>query len=554
MLVSLSCRSQKPKARYTDYDHGNYFFWNNKLDSAFLMFSRYVNNPDDTLKKGSAYKYMGEIQWNIGDLYGAQENLTSAIDVLDPANEKHHEELGYTYNILGNVSLDLKLYDEAIDFYNKAIVFAKETDYSLDIVNGKAIVFQKTGNYEDAIALYDSMLSFKPDNQRLVARMTDNRARTKWLQNPGYGALPEFRTALNIRAGAQDHAGVVTSYAHLSDYYAKLKPDSALWYAQKMFEKAKAIQSAEDMLEAIDKIIRLNNSAAEKEQWYEAYITLNDSVQYSRDTTRNRFALIRYGVEKSKADNLTLRFEIEKRKVDYLELQRDHTRQRLLLYGFIVLAVVIISGLIAWYRKRRKRMKQEAENAIREARLKTSQKVHDVVANGLYGIMNELEHSNTIEREPLIDKIDRLYEKSRNISYEDASSANSLDYDNTIAHLVSSFANERTKVIIVGDQQKFWSNITGPQKHELYLVLNEIMINMQKHSHAKNVVIQFKQEHHKGFISYKDDGTGFPSDLKFGNGLNNTVSRIKSLNGDINFEKSESGGISIAISFPLQSE
>ncbi|MEI9956934.1 MAG: hypothetical protein WDM90_11675 [Ferruginibacter sp.] len=54
------------------------------MDSAFLVFNRYVNNPDDTLKKGEAYKYMGEIQWNIGDLYGAQQSLTSAIHILNP--------------------------------------------------------------------------------------------------------------------------------------------------------------------------------------------------------------------------------------------------------------------------------------------------------------------------------------------------------------------------------------------------------------------------------------------------------------------------------------
>jgi signal transduction histidine kinase len=174
-----------------------------------------------------------------------------------------------------------------------------------------------------------------------------------------------------------------------------------------------------------------------------------------------------------------------------------------------------------------------------------------VVANGLYGIMNELEHSNNIEREPLIDKIDRLYEKSRNISYEDVA-ADPADYDAQIPRLIQSFANEQTKVITVGDQQKFWSNINGSQKHELYLVLNEIMINMRKHSQATNVVIQFKQEHHQGFINYKDDGAGLNAGQKFGNGLNNTVNRIKSLGGEVNFGNSESGGLAIAISFPLQ--
>jgi tetratricopeptide (TPR) repeat protein len=539
VLFCCSGASQKSLGKYTDYDHGYYFFWYEKWDSAFLMFNRYVNTPDDILKKGTAYKYMGEIQLKIGDLYGAQESLIDAINALDPLDEKHREVLGIAYNVLGNVSLNLQLYDEAINFYNRAINIVKGSNYELEVLNGKATALQKKGNYTGAIALYDSILTLKPGDRELAARMIDNRARTKWLQYHGYVALPEFQSALKIRTDSQYNQGLNASYAHLSDYYAKSKPDSALWYAQKMVEKAKENQSPDDMLEAIDKLIRLNSASIVKQHWYEEYKILNDSLQLSRDTTRNRFALIRYDVQKSKADNLVL--------------QQHISRQRLLIYGLIAAAIIIIVALSSWYRKRRKRIKQESENAIRNARLKTSQKIHDVVANGLYGIMNELEHSKTIEREPLIDKIEGLYEKSRNISYEDVAAVDSMDYDKQIPLLIGSFANKQTKVITVGDQQIFWSKITGVQKRELYLVINEIMINMQKHSHAKNAVIHFHEEHNKGFIHYKDDGVGFTQGFKFRNGLNNTVSRIKSLNGEVNFEKAESGGISIAISFPLKS-
>lgn len=534
----FSGKSQKKPGKYTDYDHGYYFFFYKKWDSAFLMFNRYINDADDILKKGKAYSYMGEIQWNIGDPYGAQQSLTDAIKTLDPLDEKHREEIGYTYNLLGNVSLDLKQYDEAINFYNKAIIIFKGTDYLLEVMNGKAIALQKKKDYNDAIAIYDSMLALKPTNRLLIARITDNNARTKWLKESGYHALAEFQSALRIRIDSQNNRGLNASYAHLSDYYAKGNPDSALLYAQKMREKAIENQSPDDVLEAIDKLIRLNSSPSAKGRLYEEYKKLNDSLQLSRDTTRNRFALIKYDVQKSKADNLVL--------------QQHIVRQRLLLYGLIAFAVVIITGLWIWYDKRRKRIRQESENAIRDSRLKTSQKIHDVVANGLYGIMNELEYGKTIEREPLIIKIEGLYEKSRNISYEYISSGNNTDYDSQFHNLLTSFANEQTKVIIVGNQPPFWSKITRVQKHELQLVLSEIMVNMKKHSHAKNIAIVFKQEGKKGFVTYKDDGVGFHPDFKFGNGLNNTVSRIKSINGEINFGKNDKEGVLITISFPLE--
>ncbi len=538
VMFAGTSKSQNGPDEYTEYDYGYYYYSYQKFDSAFLMFNRYVNKPGDTLKKGMAYNYMGEMQWNIGDLYGAQESLTGTIHTLNPQNENHRTDIGYAYNLLGNVSLNLKLYDEAIDFYNKAIIFLRGAAYVLEVMNGKATAFQKMGNYNDAIAIYDSILARKPADLRLVARIIDNRARTKWLSNPAYPALRELQAALKMRTDSQYSQGLNASYAHLSDYYAMSKPDSALWYAQKMYAKANENQSPDDMLEAIDKLIRFNSASNLKEYWYDEFKKLNDSIQLSRDTTRNRFALIRYDVQKSKADNLLL--------------QQHITRQQALMYGLTAFAVAVIAALSFSYNKRRKRIKQESENAIRNSRLKTSQKVHDVVANGLYGIMNELEHGKTIGLEPLMSKIEGLYEKSRNISYEDILPGNNVDYDKQVHDLLTAFANQQTKIIIVGNQQIFWSKISEFQKQELELILHEIMVNMKKHSQAKNVVLHFKQEHNTAIINYKDDGIGSNADRKFGNGLNNTVSRIKSLNGAINFGKSDSGGLSIAINLPLE--
>ena len=537
LLFVFEGQSQKRSGKRADYDSAYYLYYYNQWDSALVLFNRYINNADDTLKKGKAYSYIGEMQSAIGDLYGAQQSLVDAIRTLNPLNKKHHKEIGITFNILGNVSLNLKQYDEAIKFYDSAMIFSKETDYSFEVISGKAIALQKKGDYSTAIAIYDSILDLKPAEQLLVARVTDNRAKTKWLQNPGYPALPEFHTALKIRRDSS--LDLNASYAHLSDYYARANPDSALWYAQKMYDQATANQSFDDILEAIDKIIRLNNTPTIKEQWYEEYKTLNDSLQFSRDTTRNRFALIRYEVQKSRADNLVL--------------QQHVTRQRILLYGFITLAAALFTWLLVWTRKRRRRIKLEAANAIRDASLKTSQKIHDVVANGLYGIMNELEHNKAIDREPLINRIEGLYEKSRNISYESIAPAATPDYDRQVHQLLNAFGNEQTRILIVGNQAAFWNSISTHQKQELQLVLNELMINMKKHSQATNVVIVFKQEDGKAFITYKDDGIGFTPGSEFGNGLQNTVSRIKSMQGDINFGKSEKEGVSITISFPLES-
>jgi tetratricopeptide (TPR) repeat protein len=562
-IIFCGCndQSKKKSTKYTDYDRGYYFLYYKKYDSAFEKFNSYVNNPDDSLNKGKAYRYMGEMLWKINDLYKAQENLARAIQtlksldaeqllqtsmtpvkntyILDSLDSTLRLELGAAYNIEGNVNMDLNLYDEALSDYNKAIATLKDLDYIFEPLNGKATTFQKMGKFNNAIAVYDSIGALNPGDPLIMARVTDNKARTQWMQNSSYPALPAFWSALNTRISKNDTSGLHASYAHLSEYYIPVNPDSALFYAQKRFKQATDNKTPADIVDAADKLFYLSHDVSSKDFWHTKYRNINDTLQRVKDVTRNRFALITLEVSEIKADNLAL--------------QKHINWQRILMFILAAFAAVIISGLSFWYGKRRRKIRQEADNAIRDSKLKTSQKVHDVVANGLYGIMNELEHGKTIEREPLIDKIEGLYEKSRNISYEDIASANDIDHDKEVYRLLISFANEQTKVIIAGDQQTFWSRITPVQKQELQLVLNELMVNMKKHSRAKKVMIQFKEDDNKALITYQDDGTGFPPGLQHGNGLKHTVNRINSLHGEVNFGKSELGGASIAISFPLQS-
>lgn len=538
-MIIGGCSNKKDHAaeKYTDYERGNWYTYLGKLDSAFLMYNNYVGNADDTLKKAAAYRYMGDMQWEAGDLHGAEESATGAIRTLDTLNTKHYSELCYTYRLLGNLNVDLQHYDEAINMYNRAMRFATDSSFPLELMNDKAVALQKKGAYNNAIAVYDSILQLNNNNPSLYARVLDNRAATKWRFNSGFPVLPDLWQALQIRTDSQYLRGLNASYAHLSDYYEKTNPDSALWYAKKMFLQAQIIQSPADRLEAIDKLIRVDNAAASR-KWYAEFKKLSDSLQLSRDSTKSSFAYIKYDSQKSKADNLELKTQV--------------ITQRIWLYGFIAFATIIITLLWNWYKKRRRRIKQEAEIAIRDAKLNTSQKVHDVVANGLYGIMNLLEHSVEIDREPLLTKVEDLYEKSRDISYEELVDADDADYDKQIHDLLDEFTNDQTKVFAIGNQPLFWNKVSGIQKRQVLLVLREIMTNMKKHSGATNVVIKFKDDNNTGTINYSDDGKGFPADFKYNNGLNNTVNRIKSLNGEINFGKSDRNGASIAISFPLQ--
>lgn len=536
---STNTEDEQPAPDYSFLQWGEYLNYYGKYDSAFLMFSRAVTSTKDSLDKAKAFQEMGAIQQRFGDLSGAQQNLVYALQSLNEKDTAHANLIAYVYNELGNISIDLKNYRQAIRFYNDAFARTKDEYSRVEILNGKATALQKMGNYSDALDIYDSLLQLNPGNVALRARLVSNRARTLWLKDPGAAVLNDYHTALKIRLDSQIIDGQNASYAHFADYYLTNQPDSAFYYAQKMYEIATASNWPDDRLEAIDKMIRSSKSAGQKEYWYQLFKHIDDSLQYSRDTAQTRFALLRYEAQMKKTDNLLF--------------QRRINRQRLLMAGLAVLALAIIVLLTSRYNKRKRLLKEESEKAIQELKLSTSKKVHDVVANGLYRIMNELEHRSVIDREPLMNQIEGLYEKSRNISYEQAEE-HVADYPAQTHALLSSFSNDHTKVIVIGNQSEFWSKLGNLQKQELQLVLNELMVNMKKHSQARNVVLRFEVQHNGALVHYKDNGIGFKEQMVFGNGLKNTVSRINSLKGQIKFGETGQPGVSITISLPLETD
>jgi signal transduction histidine kinase len=218
----------------------------------------------------------------------------------------------------------------------------------------------------------------------------------------------------------------------------------------------------------------------------------------------------------------------------------------------VILFVFIGGAVLAviWYRKRKRRLELEASYAIRESQLKTSKKVHDVVANGLYRMMTEIDNQDDIDKARLLDKIEDMYEKSRDISYEQPQLP-ARNFPERLGVLLKAFATERTKVVLVGNKNELWNIVSTPVQYEIEHVLQELMINMKKHSQAENVAVRFERKDKQIHIYYTDDGVGFPKEVQYKNGLRSTGNRINHIQGSINFETNPEKGLRILISFPV---
>lgn len=533
VLYILSCgkiHKEDPIIIADDYKKGESLF-NEGNDSAFYYFNRSANRSTDSLQVAMAYTYMAIIQSYAGDNWGSQETLLRALTLLRENSERDRHVLLSCYNQLANANLNMKNYEVALTYYDKTLALIEDKAFKWITLNGKAVVYQKMKQFDRALAIYDTILNDTITSPKEYARVLTNQAYTRWLKDPAYPADKEMKEALQIREREQDQWGLNTSYARLSDYYTASRPDSAFFYAGKMLSIAKQLNSADDELEALQKMIPLSSVTGMK-NYFERYRFLDDSLQSSRNNAKNQFALIRYETEKHKTENLGLQKENAEKRLDLIT-------QRVSFAAALVILIIIFW----WYRKRK-------QQAVREQQFKTSQKVHDVVANGLYSIITKIEHDRDIQKEQLLDDLEMLYDRSRDISYEPVLSS-PQEYHEEIARLIKSFGADNTAVSIAGNTPELWSLLPVKAKNEIKHILQELMVNMKKHSGAQNVGIKFTQQEDRVEIRYTDDGVGLPQGFSYGNGFASTENRIKSIGGQLSFGQSAAAGLTIQMFIPI---
>jgi tetratricopeptide (TPR) repeat protein len=544
LLTLFSCQENKRavhKVNWDDYKKA-YAWLSRQNDSAFYYFNQVVSSSRDSLQIAMAYNNMAVIQSDAGDDFGAQESLSMSLKFLDENKVQDRSCLANNFNELGRTSFNLKNGDAAIAFYNRAIRFTGDSLGKLLILNNKANAFQQQKDYPQALKLYREVMAQSGTSGAAYARVLTNMATTKWLADPRYHAAPELLKALDIRRQEKDLWGQNSSFAHLADYYLPSQPDSALFYARAMYAIARHLNNPDDQLEALEKLVRVAEPA-DVRQYFKRYRQLGDSVQTARNAAKNQFALIRYNVEKQKTENLGLQKENAEKRYQI-------TYQQILL-GFAVFVLLAGAGFgVFWYRKRKQRMELEKQAEIRDNRLKTAKKVHDVLANGLYRLMSGVENEENLDKEALLDNLEDLYERTRDISYGEPDLAGG-DFHAALSELLTAFAAADVRVGLVGNTEGLWAGVDVPARQELYYILQELMVNMKKHSGAKNVAVLFERAGNRVAVHYADDGRGIPAGTRYKNGLTNTGNRINAIRGEINFDSHAGKGLEVRITFPL---
>jgi signal transduction histidine kinase len=527
-------------------DLGDKCFEKSEYDSSYYYFNKAKSACDekkDVSKIIYSISNLATIQQNQGDYSGSETTAMEAIPFLEKTtNPKYKWNI---YTIMGINYLYAYDYENALYYYNKALNLKTDELRKSDIKNNIAVVFMEKEDYNTAIKILQP-LSLKKEvinNPEAFSRAIDNLGYS-YFKVGDSKAINYLNHSLKIRTQRKDDWGLISSYYNLSKFYQKNNPNLAIDYALIAYKKATKLNNIEGRLLSLKLLIELNTGNKSKEYSLE-YLHINDSITKVRQKAKNQFAKIKYDSKKEKDENQKLKAQ----KILQLEHQKKRNLILYLVVGTITVISIFITNLLL------ARNKREKIKAAYNTEIRISKKLHDELANDVYHSMAFAETqdlSTTHNKEILISNLDTIYSRTRNISRENNAMETGPLFISDLKEMMSGFNTQEINVITNGMDSINWMALDSNKKIIIYRVIQELLVNMKKHSKCSLVVLTFKKTGNKLQIDYTDNGAGATLEqLNSKNGLQNVENRIQAIKGIITFDTKSNKGFKVQFIIPI---
>jgi signal transduction histidine kinase len=230
------------------------------------------------------------------------------------------------------------------------------------------------------------------------------------------------------------------------------------------------------------------------------------------------------------------------------------------LYIAVSIFTIFFSSVIVAEYKSRKRAEALTEQvktlAINLERTRIARDIHDSLGHTLTNLDIQLKLARKL-RDRDLDKTWEAIDQASLLSaqcIEDVSHAvqtmrrSDFNLDRALSNLVEQIRNNRNLDIQ-------W-NFNLPQlslstSHQIYCVVKEGLINIQKHSKASRVMFQGYFTNTEIVLKLEDNGVGFdPQQVNSGCGLKGIVERIQVIKGKLEVETSPGKGTQILVTIP----
>lgn len=563
----------------SNHNLGWYYFQSRvQNDSAYF----YLSNANKIYDKLGKVANQIEILQNLSDILqvekdylGSEENAIQGLALLEnqPKNESNYKKSWNLLNILAIVSLELKRYDESIEYNQKAQNIADKMDdgfYNKNLsIHNQAFVFRKKGNYTKALELYTSLLKqeklFEID-PTFYPLILDNIAFTRFeAGEKDYENMEKMlKRAYKISDSLEDPITKLAVTIDLSKFYkAQNKIDNALQYSQESYQLAKETSSNDILLESMALLAQLK-PGEEGKKYFEEHIKLSDSLLNHERGIRNKFARVQFETDQIEQENERIARE----------------RFWLLMVSIVLIIAIFFLYVIVTQRAKNKelRFEQDQQKAneeiynlmlsqqdkVDEARAqekkRISEELHDGILGRLFGTRLSLDSFNFKEgpegiksRSQYINDLKNIEQDIRKISHDlNTDFVSGSGFVDIIDTLISTQTQAyQLKYDFYHSDDINWENVSNKTKIHIYRILQETMQNIYKHAEASLIKISFQLKNDVICLSISDDGKGFViNKSKKGIGLKNIHSRVDEVGGVVSYDSVIDKGTTITIDIP----
>ncbi|WP_092671562.1 tetratricopeptide repeat-containing sensor histidine kinase [Hymenobacter arizonensis] len=305
--------------------------------------------------EGQALGMIGGVQREQGQLPEAFATLLQSL----PLNRQNRDFEGEarSLNSLGNISLDLRQYRQALRYYEQS----KTLFERLQLQPWVAGALTNLGSCYEKLGVLDSALLFQQRAEQLIAQHPQPRlAAALALRNMGnvlarLGRHPEafayYRRAIRETYLNNDLRNRAMAAYLMADLHHTLQqPDSALRYAHEALRTAQKVSYRVTMLEASNLLTRL----------YQARANVDSAFRYQRLAMATHDSL--FGPEKFQ--QLQLLAFTEQQKQLRQEQAQEHQTVRYQRLGLLAIACII--GAVALLLGRSNRQQRRANQLLNE--------------------------------------------------------------------------------------------------------------------------------------------------------------------------------------------
>lgn len=489
---------------------------------------------------------------------------------------ENYQYLPLCYTNLGNIAKSLERYEEAVEYHQKAIEYAKGTNMevprTLTSFNNIGTVYKSQQKYEQAKEYYNKALSytkFLSKNPKRHARLIDNLAYVNFLSKDTADIPDLFYKALNIRDSIEDKYGIATNTLHLAEYHKSTGEDSiAKVYAERSLNTSVELQNNEELLQAYELMSELSDSK-EGLEYAHKYIALNDSLIKEERLFRDKFARIKFETDEIVEENQQISRENQILIIAILGLTA------LFLLGYIIFRQQQSNKELLFAQTQQEsneeiyrlllnqQIKLEEGRQLEQQRM--SEELHDGVLGRLFGVRLSLDGINqrandgfTEARNKYIDELKAIEKEIRLISHDLGAETLPSDvaYIDAVENLIKDLCEvHKIEFEFNNDEDIDWEGIDDQKKVNFFRILQESMQNIFKHAHANHIKINFDYVDSTINLTILDDGIGFKANkVKKGIGLKNITSRVSQMNGEVQFLSNEGSGTKVSVHVPIEAK